>query len=99
MFIVSLHYVGELERIDALLEEHRTFLQRYYDAGNFIVSGRKEPRTGGIIIARAKSRDILEKIIAEDPFNREKVAEYQITEFVPTKFASSFAVFCDGIND
>jgi CMP-N-acetylneuraminic acid synthetase len=35
-----------------------------------------------IVIARANSKEILEKIIAEDPFHQHKLAEFEITEFL-----------------
>jgi uncharacterized protein YciI len=38
-------------------EGARRFLKKYYDAGNFLISGRQIPRTGGIIIAVGESRD------------------------------------------
>ncbi|MEJ0031591.1 MAG: hypothetical protein WDO15_14990 [Bacteroidota bacterium] len=39
------------------------------------------PRTGGIILVLAKSVEDVEKIINEDPFIINKLAEYKITEF------------------
>jgi uncharacterized protein YciI len=47
MYIVSLNYTVPLEKIDSLLEEHVQFLHAKYEAGIFIASGRKVPRTGG----------------------------------------------------
>lgn len=52
--------------------------------GNFLASGHKVPRDGGIILTRAISREEIEAIIALDPFHRCSVADYQITEFCPT---------------
>lgn len=84
MFIVSLSYVRPLAEIEKFLPAHREFLERYYASGNFLMSGRKEPRTGGIILATAKTREEIENIILEDPFKREHVAEYEIVEFLPS---------------
>jgi uncharacterized protein YciI len=58
------------------------FLQKNYDRGNFIVSGRRNPRTGGIIVARAGSEEEVRKIIREDPFYINRVAEYEIIPFI-----------------
>ena len=84
MFIIQLTYTGSLAEVDRLLDDHKLFLEKYYAEGIFMLSGRKEPRAGGIILARAESRDAIEKIIAEDPFNRHGLADYIIMEFLPT---------------
>jgi len=84
MFIISLTYIKPLEEVDALLEEHIAYLKEQYFLGNFLASGRKVPRSGGIILARGASRDEIEAIITFDPFYRHDVASYEITEFSPT---------------
>ena len=43
--------------IDANMRAHMAFLKQQYAAGKFLVSGRKVPRDGGIILALGKSRD------------------------------------------
>jgi uncharacterized protein YciI len=85
MFIVNLTYVVPLEQIDAQMTEHMKFLNRYYKANTFIASGRKVPRTGGIIIVLAKSKEEVEAIMAEDPFCVHKLAEFTITEFLTSQ--------------
>lgn len=84
MFIVSLTYIKPLEEVDALLDEHVAYLKEQYALGNFVASGRKVPRTGGVILARSVSREEIETIITLDPFYCHGVAEYKITEFSPT---------------
>ncbi|MES2060745.1 MAG: YciI family protein [Bacteroidota bacterium] len=81
MFIISLNYIVPLDELDQHMEAHIKYLNKYYKADVFIMSGRKVPRTGGIIIAQANSKEILEKIIAQDPFCQHKLAEVEITEF------------------
>jgi uncharacterized protein YciI len=82
MFIISLNYIVPLEKLDQHMEAHVEHLKKYYKADVFIMSGRKVPRTGGVIVAQADSKEILEKIIAEDPFHKHKLAEFEITEFL-----------------
>ncbi|MFZ2889372.1 YciI family protein [Sulfuricurvum sp.] len=84
MFIISLTYIKPLEEVDALLEEHVTYLKEQYTLDHFLASGRKVPRTGGVILARGTTREEIETIITLDPFYRHHVAEYEITEFSPT---------------
>jgi len=93
MFVLSLMYVKPIQEIEKCLEEHIKFLDKYYTLGNFICSGRKNPRVGGVIICRAKDKMEVEKIIQEDPFYKKELAEYEIIEFLPTKYAEGFESF------
>ena len=81
MFVVLVNYVKPLAVIDALIPGHVEFLDRHYQDGTFLASGRRVPRTGGVILARAASREALSAVLAEDPFAREGAAEYEILEF------------------
>ena len=85
MFIINLHYIVPLEDLDAHMAAHVKYLKKYYKSDVFLVSGRKVPRTGGVIIAQADSKEILEKIIAQDPFYIHKLAEFTITEFMASQ--------------
>ncbi|MBK8291483.1 MAG: GTP cyclohydrolase [Flammeovirgaceae bacterium] len=81
MFIVNLAYIVPLDQIDAAMVEHMKFLNKHYKANLFVASGRKVPRTGGIILVLAQSKAEVESIMAEDPFCIHKLAEFTITEF------------------
>lgn len=81
IFVVDLQYVVPLADVDAHIPGHLDFLNESYDAGLFLMSGPKVPRTGGMIIARAESKEALKAHLAKDLFNSKKIANYQITEF------------------
>jgi uncharacterized protein YciI len=81
MFVIELIYKADLAAIDARMRAHVAFLKKYYAAGNFLVSGRKIPRDGGIIVALGSSRDQMQQIMAEDPFVAHGLAEARIVEF------------------
>jgi uncharacterized protein YciI len=85
MFIINLNYIVPLEKLDAHMTEHVKFLNKYYKLNVFVASGRKVPRTGGIILALAKSKEEIEQIIQEDPFFSHKLAEFSITEFLTSQ--------------
>ncbi|MGF1803739.1 YciI family protein [Aliivibrio sifiae] len=87
MFVVSLTYICEMSDVEKYLDEHIKYLDNQYELGHFIASGRKVPRVGGVILATVNSIDILNKILADDPFNKHGVAEYDVIEFIPTKTA------------
>ena len=63
MFIVSLNYLKSIDEVEKYLEEHVKFLEKYYEMRKFICSGRKNPRTGGIILLNAENLSEVEKII------------------------------------
>ncbi|MEU0935044.1 YciI family protein [Embleya sp. NPDC005971] len=87
MFVITLTYTAPIEDVDALMPEHLEWLDRHYAAGALVASGRRVPRTGGVILARAADRDALDALLAEDPFRREGVAAYDVVEFAPTRTA------------
>ncbi len=95
MYIISLTYTTELAQIERHLAAHREFLDRYYQAGVFLFSGRKKLRTGGIIIARAANRAEIDHIISEDPFFQAPLADYAVTEFIPSKTAPDLAQYAE----
>ncbi len=81
MFVIELSYQAALSEIDAHMGAHVAFLKKHYAAGTFLVSGRQVPRTGGIIIAVAGSRERVDAIMREDPFCALGLAEVRIVEF------------------
>ena len=85
MYIIMLKYIKSLEEVEKELEAHIKYLEKYYAMDKFICSGRKNPRIGGVIISKGKNREEIERIIEEDPFKINEIAEYEIIEFMPTK--------------
>ena len=81
MFIIELIYKAPLEQVDAQMKPHMAFLNKYYASGHFLLSGRKIPRDGGIILAVGKSREEIEAIAAQDPFCQKGVADFRVIEF------------------
>jgi uncharacterized protein YciI len=81
MFVIELTYKADLTEIDAHMVAHVKFLKKYYASGNFLVSGRKVPRDGGIIVAVGTSRQEMQAIMEEDPFFQHGLADVRIIEF------------------
>ena len=84
LFLVLLDYLRPLPEVDLYMDDHRAFLSRHYAAGHFLLSGRKAPRTGGVILAKANSLDEITQWISEDPFRQAGVASYEIIAWEPT---------------
>jgi uncharacterized protein YciI len=87
VFIVLLHYVQSSEVIEKHIEAHRAFIDRNLQAGHFIASGPQVPRTGGVILANASSKEALGALLHDDPLLREHAAEHHVIEFNATRFA------------
>ena len=85
MHIINLNYIVPLKQLDASMAEHMKFLRKYYQKNVFVASGRKVPRTGGIILALAKSKEEVEQIMSEDPFCIRKLAEFTVVEFMTSQ--------------
>jgi len=93
MYILILKYVKPVEEVDKEVNSHIEYLEKYYSLQKFIFSGRRNPRTGGVIICNAKDKNEVQSIIEEDPFYNKKIAEYEIIEFLPTKCAKGLESF------
>jgi len=89
VFVVTLTYIKPLEAVDVLIPAHVEWLKAQYAAGYFLASGRRVPRTGGVILAHGLERATLEGVLAQDPFSIAGVAEYSIVEFVPSMAAEA----------
>ncbi|WP_044200813.1 YciI family protein [Flammeovirga sp. OC4] len=85
MFIINLTYKTDLKQVDQYLEQHIEYLNEQYNLGYFLASGRKVPRTGGVILSNIESKTELLAILEKDPFHKNELADYDITEFVPSK--------------
>ncbi len=93
MFVVSLTYKKELSEVEKFIEPHIEFLKEKYAKNIFLASGRKVPRTGGVILAMAESRGQLLEELKDDPFYINGIANYDIIEFVPSMTCKEFE-FC-----
>ncbi|MDP3669164.1 MAG: YciI family protein [Telluria sp.] len=96
MFVISVTYLTSLDQLEPHVLAHRAFLREQYGRGVLLMSGRKVPPEGGIIIANAETRAEVEEIVRQDPFHIAGVARYEITEFVPSMTADALAAFREG---
>ena len=92
MFIFSLTYVKPLSEVERLLPAHIQFLDEHYKKHLFMCSGRKIPRTGGVILCNCADTVEAKAIMEKDPFYKEGIAQYDIIEFVPSKSSEAFQI-------
>ena len=84
MFIVSLTYKTSMDLVEQHLAAHIDYLKQQYGLGNFLASGKKVPRTGGVILSNMESCEQLNAVLNQDPFKKNDLADYEITEFIPS---------------
>lgn len=99
MFVIELTYKASLKDIDANMPAHMKFLKKYYAAGNFLVSGRKVPRNGGIILAVGDGREQIETIAMEDPFYARGLADVRVIEFRASQRSDALQTLIDGASN
>ena len=96
MYLVLMNYVKPIEVVDELLPAHRAFLEENYRKGLFLLSGPREPRKGGIILAQAGSKGELAAVLDQDPFITGGAATYEIIVFKATRAGKALAILLDG---
>jgi uncharacterized protein YciI len=87
MFVIALTYTASIEVLDGHLADHRAWLDQGIADGWLLLAGRREPRTGGILLAQGTKADIQEKA-ATDPFVVNGAASFELIEFLPARAAS-----------
>ena len=78
IYIAILTYIRPLEEIDAHVEAHVAWLGKHYAESTFLLSGRRVPRTGGVIVTRGESREAVEALLKTDPFQQHGLATAEI---------------------
>lgn len=87
MYVVLSTYSAPREEIDLLLPDHVEWLSRHYDSGEFLVSGRRKPAVGDVIITRPMLRGKLDAILSTDPLSYRGLVHYEVIEFAATRTA------------
>ncbi|PTX91579.1 YciI family protein [Opitutus sp. ER46] len=90
-YIIEITYTAPIAEIEKHLAQHRAHLQTGYDRKLLLMSGPQEPRVGGIVVARASTREELEAFCAVDPYRVAGVATYRFIEFSPVKHQPDLA--------
>ena len=83
MFVIIFTHLRPLAEVDKLREAHFAHIDRHYADGLFLLSGRREPRNGAVILAGGESREAVEAAVSSDPFIAAGVASCEIVAFLP----------------
>lgn len=82
VFVIDIEYLVPFAEVEPHLGAHIAFIKDCLGAGFILIAGPKVPRSGGMIIATAPSREEAAATMARDPFVIEGVANVSITEVV-----------------
>ena len=88
IYVATLTYIRPLEEIDTHVEAHIAWLRQHYAAGTFLLSGRRVPRTGGVILTRGESLEAVEALLKTDPFQVHGLATVEIIPLQVTMAAN-----------
>jgi uncharacterized protein YciI len=90
MCVVMLRYTAPLEAIDAAMGEHVAWLRQAYANDLVLASGRRNPRTGGVVVMRGDAERV-EALVATDPFVSGGLAEAEVVAFTASMAAPALA--------
>ncbi len=81
LFVCKVNYIKQFSEVEKFLPQHREYLKKWYDSNNLLASGPRNPKDGGLIIARFKNKQDAIEFANNDPYCLNNVAEYEIIEF------------------
>ena len=90
MFIANLKYKKSTEEVNKVLEAHLEYLDKYFEKEIYMYRKKSFPELGGVILFDSNNLEEAKKILYEDPFYIEEIADYEIIEFQPVKFSQNF---------
>jgi uncharacterized protein YciI len=91
MYIALLKYIKPLDLVDLALPDRTDWLDKQYQAGCFLASGKIASGDGGVIVVKPMPRGKLDALLASDPFVAQKLASYEVVDFKATRTAPELA--------
>ncbi len=83
LFVVLMHYTRPLSEVDEVRAQHVAFLERLAAQGTVLAWARRDPPTGGVLVAAVPDAATLERVLADDPYVTAGVAQPEIVVFNP----------------
>ena len=84
-FLVELNFLKPFATFGDVVPQHRAFLQTGYDSGLLLMSGPRDDKTGGIVIARAPDLPTLQSFFEQDPYQLNGLAGHRFVGFTAAK--------------
>jgi uncharacterized protein YciI len=79
--LAVIRYRRSIEEVNRVTEAHRAYLRELKKQGILVAAGPFDPRTGGAILLRINDADAqaaLDRVRDDDPFTKEKIANYEL---------------------
>jgi uncharacterized protein YciI len=80
MYILNVSFIKPADEVAPHIPTHSAWVTKYFAEGLFLMAGPKKSKLGGVIITKSMDKKLLMKILAEDSYVIEDVAEYQIID-------------------
>lgn len=90
LFAITLSYVRPIEEIKAHLDDHKTWLLKYTQAGNIVFAGPLQQENGGFVLAYGEQLSDIQRMIADDPFDVHRLVKFNIQCCDPAIRAGNF---------
>lgn len=87
MYLMISTYLAPLDEVDALRDAHLAYLAALEEKDLVVTAGRRNPPVGGVIVFNVDDEAEAQKLIADDPYVREGVAEYTAIGWSPARGA------------
>ena len=91
MYLINISYKVPVEQVEPYFEPHIAFVRKYVASDIFLLTAKKVPRSGGILLANVGTKEELEKILQEDPFREFDLAEFQVQEIQLSQVSGKLA--------
>ena len=78
--VVLLSYDGAQDAIDAAMADHMAWLTKAYDDGKVLISGRRTPWTGGVMLVRG-DKELADALMAKSPWVAKGLATAEVIGF------------------
>lgn len=81
MYLLNVNYTTQPENVQVHAETHSAWVKKYIENGTFLFAGPKKSKLGGAILVKSIDKPCLLKILEEDSYVQNDVADYQIIDF------------------
>jgi uncharacterized protein YciI len=90
-FIITLRYLAPPAKLAPAAAAHDAYLDKHFKAGTILASGIQTPPIGETLIATARSRNAIERVVSTDPYVTKKWATVDIMEFSANRFKKQWS--------
>lgn len=80
MYLLNVSFTKPADEVAPHVASHSVWVKKYFDEGLFLMAGPKKSKLGGAILTKSIDKKLLMKILSEDSYIVEDVAEYQIID-------------------